>query len=86
MSRTQAKGGYRNRDLSKSSVKPQMIYERLQEKGVELRGGGLDEAPQVYRKLEDVLEFHKDTINVTHYLMPIGVVMDGTEQFKPDPL
>lgn len=86
MSRTQAKGDYRGRDLSKASVKPEMIYERLQEKGVELRGGGLDEAPQVYRQLEDVLEYHKNTINVTHYLMPIGVVMDGPEQFKPKSL
>ena len=60
-----------------------MIYDRLQEHGVELRGGGLDEAPQVYRQLEDVLESHKDTIKIIHRLHPLGVVMDGPEQFKP---
>ena len=83
MSRTQAKGDYRGRDLSKSAIKPHMIYDRLQEHGVELRGGGLDEAPQVYRQLEDVLESHKDTIKIIHRLHPLGVVMDGPEQFKP---
>lgn len=83
MSRSQAKGNYRGRDLSKAAVKPDMIYERLKEKNVELRGGGLDEAPQVYRRLEDVLAQHKDTIRVTHYLQPVGVVMDGPERFVP---
>jgi tRNA-splicing ligase RtcB len=81
MSRTQAKGDYRGRNLSKSAIKPTMIYDRLQEKGVELRGGGLDEAPQVYRQLKDVLNYHQNTINIQHYLHPIGVVMDGPEQF-----
>lgn len=83
MSRTQAKGDYRGRNLSKSAIKPNMIYDQLQEKGVELRGGGLDEAPQVYRQLNDVLNYHQDTIYINHYLNPIGVVMDGPEQFKP---
>ena len=84
MSRTQAKGDYRGRNLSQSAIKPNMIYDRLQKQGVELRGGGLDEAPQVYRQLKDVLHYHQDTINIQHYLNPIGVVMDGPEQFKPN--
>jgi tRNA-splicing ligase RtcB len=83
MSRTQAKGNYRGRDLSQSAIKPDMIYNRLQEMGVELRGAGLDEAPQVYRRLENVLQNHKNTINVVHRLHPLGVVMDGPEYFKP---
>jgi len=84
MSRTQAKGDYRGRNLSKSAIKPNMIYDRLQKQGVELRGGGLDEAPQAYRQLKDVLHYHQDTINIQHYLNPIGVVMDGPEQFTPN--
>lgn len=83
MSRTEAKGNYRGRDLSKSAVKPQDIYDRLQQKGVELRGGGLDEAPQVYRNLQDVLNEHESTIRVLHTLHPLGVVMEGSERFKP---
>lgn len=83
MSRSQAKGNYRGRDLSKAAVKPKDIYDWLQDKGVELRGGGLDEAPQVYRRLEDVLEEHKNTIRIQHHLQPLGVVMEGPEKFKP---
>lgn len=83
MSRTQAKGNYRGRDLSQSAIKPDMIYNRLQKMGVELRGGGLDEAPQVYRQLEDVLKSHKNTVRIVHRLHPLGVVMDGPEYFKP---
>ncbi len=83
MSRSQAKGNYRGRDLSKSAVKPQDIYDWLQVKGVELRGGGLDEAPQVYRRLEDVLKEHESTIRILHRLHPLGVVMEGPEKFKP---
>lgn len=83
MSRTQAKGNYRGRDLSQSAIKPEMIYNRLQKMGVELRGGGLDEAPQVYRNLEDVLQNHQNTIRIVHRLHPLGVVMDGPEYFNP---
>ena len=83
MSRTKAKGNYRGRDLSQSAIKPKMIYNRLQKMGVELRGGGLDEAPQVYRSLEDVLQQHKDTVRIVHTLKPLGVVMDGPEKFSP---
>lgn len=83
MSRTKAKGHYRGRDLSQSAIKPKMIYNRLQKMGVELRGGGLDEAPQVYRSLKDVLQKHKDTVRIVHTLKPLGVVMDGPEYFNP---
>lgn len=83
MSRSEARGNYRRRDLTRSAIKPQMIYDWLEEKGVELRGGGLDEAPQVYRRLEGVLEEHKETIRVLHRLQPLGVVMEGPERFKP---
>lgn len=84
MSRTEAKGDYCGRNLQKAAVKPQMMHERLQQMGVELRGGGLDEAPQVYRSLDDVLASHKDTIRIVHTLYPLGVVMDGPESFKPE--
>ncbi|MDX1639060.1 MAG: RtcB family protein [Balneolaceae bacterium] len=83
MSRTEAKGTYRGRDLSSAAVQPRMIYEWLEKKGVELRGGGLDEAPHVYRRLEDVLNEHADTINILHRLEPLGVVMEGPETFTP---
>jgi len=43
--------------------------------GVIVRGGGLDEAPQAYKRLPDVLEHHGSTIKVTDVLHPIIVCM-----------
>ena len=47
----------------------------LDEKGVVLRGGDLDEAPQAYRRLPDVLAAQGDTIEVLHTLRPLIVCM-----------
>jgi tRNA-splicing ligase RtcB len=48
-----------------------------------LRGGGLDEAPQAYRRLEDVLRAQGPTIEVLHHLRPLVVVMAGANEFDP---
>lgn len=50
---------------------------------VELRGAGADEAPQCYKSLREVLEYHAGTIEVLHILRPIGVAMAGEEVFDP---
>jgi tRNA-splicing ligase RtcB len=55
----------------------------LQNRGVILRGGGLDEAPQAYRRLPDVLAAQGDTIEVLHTLRPVIVVMAGANEFDP---
>ncbi len=55
----------------------------VREKGVCLRGGGCDEAPQAYRRLVDVLQHHRDTIRVLHELRPIGVAMAGEDVYDP---
>jgi tRNA-splicing ligase RtcB len=51
--------------------------------GVELRGGGADEAPDAYKRLDAVLAAHGDTIEVLHTLRPIGVAMAGAGTFDP---
>ena len=56
-------------------INPEMMRSATQ--GVELRGGGLDEAPQAYKSLWDVLRAHAGTIYVQHELTPIGVAMAG---------
>lgn len=55
----------------------------LKEKNIELRGAGADEAPGAYKKLDQVLEYHKDSIKVLHTLKPIGVAMAGGDVFDP---
>jgi tRNA-splicing ligase RtcB len=55
----------------------------LREKGVLLRGGDVDESPMVYRRLEDVLAYHKGTIRIVHTLRPFAVAMAGPGEFDP---
>ncbi|GAB3168897.1 RtcB family protein [Telluribacter humicola] len=51
--------------------------------GIELRGAGPDEAPECYKKLEEVLGYMGDTIRVLHRLRPVGVAMAGMETYDP---
>ena len=86
MSRTAA-AGKRNRKtgrlLSPGRVSPEMMNDWIAEKGVVLRGGGLDESPQVYRRLPEVLAAQGATIEVLHTLRPLIVVMAGANEFDP---
>lgn len=52
-------------------------------KGIVLRGGGADEAPECYKRLPEVLEHHAGTIRILHRLRPIGVAMAGAEVVDP---
>jgi tRNA-splicing ligase RtcB len=52
-------------------------------RGIELRGGGADEAPECYEDLTEVIRAHAGTINVLHTLRPIGVAMAGKDTFDP---
>jgi tRNA-splicing ligase RtcB (3'-phosphate/5'-hydroxy nucleic acid ligase) len=55
----------------------------LQEKGVLLRGGDVDESPMVYRRLPEVLREHEGTIRILHRLRPFAVAMAGPGEFDP---
>ncbi|MEX2152600.1 MAG: RtcB family protein [Gemmatimonadaceae bacterium] len=88
MSRTEARGklkgwGPKARIVSPGKVSWEMVKEWIGPKGVILRGGGLDEAPQAYRRLPDVLTAQGDTIRVLHTLRPVVVVMAGENEFDP---
>jgi tRNA-splicing ligase RtcB (3'-phosphate/5'-hydroxy nucleic acid ligase) len=86
MSRTQAAGKRdrrSGRQLSRGEVSPNMMRDWVREKGVILRGGGVDESPHVYRRLPAVLEAQGDTIKVLHVLRPLIVVMAGDSEVDP---
>jgi tRNA-splicing ligase RtcB len=51
--------------------------------GIELRGGAADEAPGAYKRLDEVLAAHGDTVEVLHRLTPIGVAMAAPDTFDP---
>lgn len=86
MSRTAAAGKTHRktgRVLQQGRISPEMMQSWVREKGVILRGGGLDEAPQVYRRLPDVLAAQRGTVEVVHTLCPLIVVMAGPHEFDP---
>jgi tRNA-splicing ligase RtcB len=59
------------------------VQARLRDRGIVLVGGGADEAPEVYKRLPEVLAAHGDTIRVKHTLRPLGVAMAGRDVHDP---
>jgi tRNA-splicing ligase RtcB len=59
------------------------VQARLREQGIVLVGGGADEAPEVYKRLPEVLAAHGETIRVKHTLRPLGVAMAGRDVHDP---
>lgn len=69
--------------ISAGLVDPAEMAAWLNRCGVVLRGAGLDEAPQAYRRLPDVLKAQGDTVEVLHTLTPLVVVMAGEDEYDP---
>jgi tRNA-splicing ligase RtcB len=59
------------------------VQARLREQGIVLIGGGADEAPEVYKRLPEVLAAHGDSVRVKHTLRPLGVAMAGRDIYDP---
>ena len=88
MSRTEASGKKKWKKgkvvkTSEGKVSRQMMEDWIKPMGVELRGAGTDESPHCYKRLEDVLEAHKGTVEVIRTLTPLGVAMAGEDEFDP---
>jgi tRNA-splicing ligase RtcB len=86
MSRTAARGkiNWKTGEVkSAGAVSPEMMNNWVNGASVELRGGGLDESPDCYKRLSEVLEHHEDSIKVVHTLKPLGVAMAGPETKDP---
>lgn len=85
MSRTKAAGrmNWRTRKRRGGQISVEQMQDAVNKYGVELRGGEPDESPFVYRKLREVLDAHRDTIEILHELKPIGVCMAGANEHDP---
>jgi tRNA-splicing ligase RtcB len=88
MSRSQAAGKRRRRKGGWEVVRPGLVdwpavRARLRAQGIVVVGGGADEAPEVYKRLPEVLAAHGETIRVLHTLRPLGVAMAGGDVFDP---
>ena len=79
MSRTAAKG----KRGEAGRVTKEMMSKWVKDRGVVVRGGDVDEAPHVYKRLHRVLEHHSATVKVIHTLKPIGVAMAGADVKDP---
>jgi len=76
-------GRVMSRRQAKKVVNFRAVQDRLRARGTVLRGGGADEAPEVYRRLNDVLARHAGTIAIEHTLRPRIVVMAGPNERDP---
>lgn len=76
-------GRKRLKTIEKGAINFDEVRALMRRKKIELRGAAADEAPDVYKNLNQVLDFHEGTINVLHHLYPIGVAMAGENEFDP---
>lgn len=88
LSRTQAAGKFKGWGKKRVRVSDGLVNEEemrrmIEERGTILIGAGPDEAPQCYRQLDDVLQYHSDTVTVEHTLTPLIVAMASGEEFDP---
>ncbi|HXJ46607.1 MAG TPA: RtcB family protein, partial [Candidatus Dormibacteraeota bacterium] len=86
MGRMEAKGKVDKKTgevLRPGKVSPEMMREWVARSCVELRGAGLDESPHCYKRLNEVLAEHGDSIRILHTLTPVGVAMAGANEFDP---
>ena len=60
MSRSQAKAALAGRDLAAE----------MRERGVELIGGALDEAPEVYKPIDEVMRYQEDLVETLAVFHP----------------
>jgi tRNA-splicing ligase RtcB len=73
----------RRRRIAPGLIDFDRVRQDLRERGIVLRGGAADEAPDAYKRLDQVLADHGDSIRVLHRLTPIGVAMAGADTFDP---
>ena len=86
MSRTAARGKTNRRTgevISPGAISREMMDAWVKRAGVELRGADLDESPQAYKRLDQVLAHHAATVEIEHTLTPIGVAMAGRDIVDP---
>lgn len=84
LSRTAARGKHRRgREKVKGLVTRQDMAQAMHRFGALVRGGDVDEAPQVYRPLKPVLAAHAGSVAVARRLRPVGVVMAGADVQDP---
>lgn len=68
-------GRQMSRNEAFKRITKKMRDEYLRERGVELLGGGLDEAPQAYKNINDVMNAQRDLVDIIARFKPRLVMM-----------
>lgn len=77
-------GRVMSRSAAKNSITKKMLKQELQKYGVELIGGGLDEAPMVYKDIRKVMDYQHELVEVLGEFTPKIVRMCGDESPAED--
>ncbi|HEX6223052.1 MAG TPA: RtcB family protein, partial [Chryseolinea sp.] len=72
-------GRLMSRSAAKQSITKKMVRQALDKSGVELIGGGLDEAPMAYKDILKVMHYQNDLVEVLGTFVPKIVRMCGDE-------
>ncbi|HEX5169787.1 MAG TPA: RtcB family protein [Cyclobacteriaceae bacterium] len=77
-------GRLMSRSKAKQSITNKMMKQELEKSGVELIGGGLDEAPMVYKDIRKVMHYQDDLVEIIGEFTPRIVRMCGDDSPAED--
>ncbi|HVU55306.1 MAG TPA: RtcB family protein [Puia sp.] len=77
LSASHGAGRKMSRTAALNTMTQELLKKTLQQHGVTLLGGGLDEAPQAYKDIETVMQSQRQLIDVVGKFTPRIVKMDG---------
>lgn len=66
-----------SRSKARSSITPKMMKDELKKHGITLIGGGVDEAPQAYKNVKEVISAQRALVDISGIFYPSVVKMDG---------
>lgn len=75
-------GRVMSRTKAKSSISQRDFKDYLQQQGVHLIGGGLDEAPMAYKNIHEVMQSQRDLVDIVGIFQPKIVRMEGAKTRK----
>jgi tRNA-splicing ligase RtcB (3'-phosphate/5'-hydroxy nucleic acid ligase) len=73
-----------SRTAAKQSITNKMVKQELQKHGVDLLGGGLDEAPMAYKDIRKVMHYQDELVDVIGEFTPKIVRMCGDDSPSED--
>lgn len=76
-------GRLMSRTNAKKTITPIQQADYLKQRGIRLFGGGLDEAPQAYKSIKDVIDAQKDLVDIIGKFQPKIVRMASEENIRP---